>query len=219
MPAVKADHDYHRLVGEELADLRALLHSLPSEQWDGETLCAGWRVRDVVGHMCVGYTMNLVTFPFKLARYGFNVPKGSHELSVRYGSSHTPEQLLEVFDRETTKDRPGGLGRIIPDRERFTDHLIHQQDIRRPIGLARDVPPERIVAAMDALPAIGGFLQSRRTCAGLRFVATDVGHAVGEGAEVSGPGEALVLAMSGRPVALAELSGPGLETLRGRIAG
>lgn len=219
MPAVKTRHDYPRLLAEELADFRAFLRTLSLEQWDADTLCAGWRVRDVVGHMCVGYTTSVVALPVKLIPYGFSVKKGSFELSRRFGTENSPGEVLAVFNRETEKVKPGGLARVIPPHERFTDHLIHQQDIRRPLGRPREIPAARIAAAMDALPTIGGFLQSKRTCAGLRFVAVDSDCSVGDGPEVRGTGEALVLAMSGRAVVLPELTGDGVATLRDRIAG
>jgi uncharacterized protein (TIGR03083 family) len=210
-------HDYGTLVREELADLRAFLDTLTDEQWDGPTLCEGWRVRDVIGHMCVGYSINLLTFPFTLATFGFNVPKGSHVLSVRYGDEHTPAEIKENFARLTTKDKPGGLARVIKTHERFTDHLIHQQDIRRPMNKPREIPRERLVAALDALPRIGGFLKSNQKAKGLRFVATDIDYTLGDGREVRGPAESLILAISGRPIALPELEGDGLATLRERI--
>jgi uncharacterized protein (TIGR03083 family) len=36
-----------------------LLEPLSPEQWDAPSLCDGWRVRDVVSHMCVGYTTRM----------------------------------------------------------------------------------------------------------------------------------------------------------------
>lgn len=77
---------------------------------------------------------------------------------------------------------------------------------------------ERLVASLDVLPRLGGFLKSKRHTRGLRFVATDIGHEVGDGAEVRGSAEALILAMSGRPVSLPELDGDGVDVLRSRIA-
>jgi hypothetical protein len=50
-------------------------------------------------------------------------------------------------------------------------------------------------------------------------VATDLDWAHGKGPEVSGPGEALLLAMAGRPAALSELTGPGKTILAQRING
>ena len=52
---------------------------------------------------------------------------------------------------------------------------------------------------------------------GLRFRATDQDWAHGNGLEVSGPSEALALAIGGRTVALDDLAGPGLPLLRSRL--
>ena len=54
---------------------------------------------------------------------------------------------------------------------------------------------------------------------GLRFVATDIGWKHGDGPEVQGTGEALVLAVAGRRVVLGELRGDGVAILSGRIDG
>ncbi len=51
---------------------------------------------------------------------------------------------------------------------------------------------------------------------GLRFEASDLDWSAGEGPTVRGPGEAMLLAMAGRPV-LDELSGDGVSTLRERL--
>ena len=63
-----------------------------------------------------------------------------------------------------------------------------------------------------------GFTPRRRP-AGLRFEATDVGWAWGDGPLVRGSGEAVLLALAGRPVALADLDGDGVAVLRDRLAG
>jgi hypothetical protein len=46
--------------------------------------------------------------------------------------------------------------------------------------------------------------------------ATDADWSVGSGPVVSGPALSLVLALTGRPTALADLSGDGLAALRSR---
>lgn len=60
-------------------------------------------------------------------------------------------------------------------------------------------------------------LGARRRIRGLRLRATDIDWTHGHGPEVTGPGEALLMAMSGRPTALADLDGPGLATLAERL--
>ena len=43
-------------VAAERRELAAVLSSLPVQAWDAATLCAGWRVRELVAH---------VTMPFR----------------------------------------------------------------------------------------------------------------------------------------------------------
>ena len=38
-------------VAEARVDLADRLALLPPEAWDADSLCAGWRVRDVIGHI------------------------------------------------------------------------------------------------------------------------------------------------------------------------
>jgi hypothetical protein len=52
----------------------------------------------------------------------------------------------------------------------------------------------------------------------LRFAATDVSWSRGEGPEVKGTGEAIVMAIAGRSAALDDLSGDGVGLLRTRLA-
>jgi hypothetical protein len=94
--------------------------------------------------------------------------------------------------------------------------MIHQQDIRRPLGLVRTIPSERLGAAMDFAryaPTIRGAWRTR----GVRIAATDVDWSHGKGSEARGTGEALLMIMAGRPDALADLDGPGVATLASRV--
>ncbi len=209
--------EYRRMTNDELADMKALLHSLDDQQWDAPSLCEGWKVRHVVGHLTLGASTNPLKLPILAAPYGFNIAKASGRESFRYGEEHTPTELLDVFDRLVCAPSPVGLGKVAPPHEFFVDKVIHNQDIRRPLGLDREIPVERLIASLDVLPSLGGFLKSKRHARGLRFVATDIDHTVGDGLEVRGPAEALILAMSGRPVSLPELEGDGVDLLRSRL--
>lgn len=210
--------DYDRLRYEELVSISELAHGLTDEQWDHPTLCEGWRVRDVMSHMVLGYTTPMLSMIGLLARYRFNVPKGSAEGSVAYGSSHTPAEILAAFDTIHRDRVRKGISRVIKSQEGLLDHVVHQQDIRRPLGLPRVVPEERLVATLGVAPTIAGFVGAKQRAAGLRLTATDVDWSHGDGPEVQGAGEAILLALTGRPATLDELSGEGLATLRGRIA-
>jgi uncharacterized protein (TIGR03083 family) len=201
---------------EELASISELAHGLSDAQWDHDSLCTGWRVRDVISHMTVGYTTSLLVTLGKVARHGFNVDQASAADSVGYGSEHTPAEILAVFDTIHTDHVRKGITRFIPTKEALVDHVVHHQDIRRPLGLPRQVPEDRLLAALEAAPGLGGFGAKKRA-AGLRLVATDVEWSHGEGPEVHGTGEAILLGLTGRPVVLDELSGDGVSTLSNRL--
>ncbi len=211
------DTDYRALRFAELADFSDFLYDLSAEQWDVDSLCAGWKVRDVVSHLTVGYTYGLRTIAGQVIKFGGSVPKGSDHLSRAFGRDHSPAQILAAFDEG--RANPKGLGRIVNQYEAFVDHLVHQQDCRRPLGLPRVIPFDRARALVDALPRAGGFVASKKRVAGLRLVATDIDHAVGTGPELRGTAEALALAATGRPVGLAELDGDGVKVLRTRLGG
>jgi hypothetical protein len=55
-----------------------------------------------------------------------------------------------------------------------------------------------------------------RRFAGYRFTADDIDWTVGQGPQVRGPIGALLLLLTGRSAALAQLSGPGVAALRAR---
>jgi uncharacterized protein (TIGR03083 family) len=108
------------------------------------------------------------------------------------------------------------MGAGFGGRVALTDNMIHQQDIRRPLGLARTIPVERLCAALDFVrysPTIRGAWRVR----GARLIATDLDWSHGKGPEVRGPGEALLMVMAGRPDVLRDLDGPGTGTLAARL--
>ena len=99
---------------------------------------------------------------------------------------------------------------------------IHQQDIRRPLDLPRDIPTPHLQALLDCgLTRLGDFglgAKSRRHAAGLHLAATDTDWSAGFGPPVAGPAEALLMAVNGRREALANLTGAGGTILADRLA-
>jgi uncharacterized protein (TIGR03083 family) len=210
--------DYETLRLQELASISNLAHELSDDQWDRASLCEGWRVRDVISHMCVGYTTPMAVMMAKIARYGFNVPKASKQESIAFGTAHSPAQILAVFDTIHRDRVRKGITKVIKTEEAVVDHFVHHQDIRRPLGLPRAMPEDRLRAALDVARNLGGFVKSKQRIAGLRLVAGDLDWSHGDGPEVRGSGEALLLAATGRPIVLDELKGDGVDVLRTRMA-
>lgn len=73
------------------------------------------------------------------------------------------------------------------------------------------------MTSLDFLTAAANDLIPQGALHGLRLQAEDVDWGYGDGPSVDGPAEALLLAMSGRTIALEHLVGEGVETLTGRL--
>lgn len=94
--------------------------------------------------------------------------------------------------------------------------MIHQQDIRRPLGIPRVIRPERLRTAVQRslyVLILGSAWRGR----GLQLIATDLDWRYGSGPEVRAPGEALLMSLAGRSDAFGELSGPGAAIFLRRL--
>jgi uncharacterized protein (TIGR03083 family) len=212
-------HDYARLMWDEMGDLADFMDELPAAQWDHESLCEGWRVRDVIGHMCAGHTLPMPKMLREIARYKGDIDAGSAVISVQFGSDHAPSELAAIFRGVAENRTRKGISRVIPAKAGFTDHLVHTQDIRRPLGALRDIPEERLIAALDTLSSpMGGAMPAKKRLKGLKVTATDVGWTRGDGPELRGPAEAIILASLGRDVVLPDLEGEGADRLGKALA-
>jgi hypothetical protein len=94
---------------------------------------------------------------------------------------------------------------------------VHGEDIRRPLGITRSYPLPEVGRALAFYAGSDVIIGGKTRVAGLTLKATDTDFSIGSGPVVEGPVMSLLLAASGRPVGLDELSGPGIDTLRGRV--
>jgi uncharacterized protein (TIGR03083 family) len=196
----------------ERADLLALLERLRPEDWDAPSLCADWRVRDVVAHVYSYDELSRAELGRRFLLAGFNPNRVNAACLAPY--AELPPAELVALARRCAE--PRGLTAGFAGGIALVDGMIHQQDIRRPLGLPRVIPADRLRAALDfakTSPVIRGFWHRR----GLRLVAEDVDWSTGSGPEVRGPGEAILLAIAGRNASVDWLRGPGLATLRPRL--
>lgn len=194
---------------DERRSLLELIDGLTAEQWLAQSLCDDWRVRDVVAHH-FGYDLLSGRETVWRTMTGRAYPgKRPNALMVQEMSHLTTDELV---DEVRAHLRPSGLTTGFGCRIALLDCMIHQQDIRRPLGLPRTIPAERIRPALNFAvwaPPVRGAVRGR----GVRLVADDIDWSLGRGPEVCGPAEAILLAMGGRTVALDDLSGPGRDRL------
>jgi uncharacterized protein (TIGR03083 family) len=207
--------DYTRLHDEENAEFGDYLATLTPQQWEAQSLCKGWRVRDVVGHILYGNELNLLTLPLTLARHGFSSDRSGKVNSIARAEGRPVDELLHDF---RTRDAWAGTARLFPKRLTLLDRLVHHQDVRRALGHLRTVPAERVLPLVEVAPKLGTVFGGRRRSKGLRLEATDMAwsHGPVDGLAVRGPGEAVLMAVLGRRQAAGDLEGDGLEVLVGR---
>lgn len=206
--------DYMAMATAERADITDLLATLTPAQWDAPTLCQAWRVRDVVAHMFSYEELNTLGLISRFAKAPF-IPGGVNAVSLAAYTDHSPAQLLALAKAHQC---PRGLTTGFGGRVALTDATIHHQDIRRPLGLPREIPADRLTTVLEfakTAPPLG----SKKRIRGLTLTATDLDWTTGNGPEVAGPGEALLMALAGRHGIIGELSGPGLPVLVARIGG
>lgn len=94
--------------------------------------------------------------------------------------------------------------------------VLHSEDIRHPLGIRREYPLATLVTVVEFYKGSNLLLGTKNRIAGLTLRAADSDWSTGSGPEVAGPMISLLLAMTGRPAGLADLSGDGVATLRSR---
>jgi uncharacterized protein (TIGR03083 family) len=202
--------DVWSLVHAERAALIDDLERLDAGSWDVPSLCPGWTVHDVVAHLVDTARTTRLGFVVGLARAGFDFDRqNARGVERERGSSpqETLERLRRVASRTSTPPAPLDT--------RLVEEVVHGEDIRRPLGLTRSYPDEAVVRALRLqarTPA--SFGGAKELVARVRLTATDADVSIGNGRELSGTGLSLLLAVSGRQVAVDDLAGPGVEALR-----
>jgi uncharacterized protein (TIGR03083 family) len=206
--------DILAMIGEQRRWTADLIDSLTDEQLSAPSLCAQWTVKEVAAHLYAAVASRRRELLVLTLRNGFNLHKANALHAQAAARRPAAELAAGLREHAGVRFRPPIVGYHGP----LTDLHVHGQDIRRPLGLPAVLRPEAVRVSLDFL--VGGravgFTPKRRP-AGLRFEATDLGWAWGTGPVVRGTGEALMLALTGRTVALADLDGDGVSALRARL--
>jgi uncharacterized protein (TIGR03083 family) len=198
-------------VRDETLDLADRLAGLDDEQWNSPSLCALWRIRDVLAHLTAGAegAFGLGAILGGMLRHGFNYNRWVAADGKARGRQDPAVVLQALRNTAANRNTPSGARPV-----RSLMHvLVHGQDICRPLGITRDLPEAHLVPVADFVKDDVHIFGTKTRIAGLRLIATDMDWSHGNGPEVTGPAEALVMMMAGRLVALDDLSGEGKNTL------
>jgi uncharacterized protein (TIGR03083 family) len=199
------------LIHTEREALITDLGTLTDEQWATPSLCDNWTVRDVLGHMIATAKMTPPAFFAALAGSGFRF-NAMNEKNIAREATPNPSDGLAEF-RQHLKDTTHPPG---PVEAMLGEAVIHSADIRRPLGMSREYPEEALTRVGDFFKGSNLLIGAKRRIDGVTLHATDTEWTTGSGPEVTGPHLSLLLAMTGRSAALADLSGEGVATLKSR---
>ncbi|MBO1769683.1 maleylpyruvate isomerase family mycothiol-dependent enzyme [Agrococcus sp. TF02-05] len=187
------------------------LAGLDDARWSTPSLCAGLSVREVLAHLTVSGAVSRARWLVGVLRARFDFDRQVDD-RLREQLGETPAVTLARF-RATIGSR---VSPPLPRLALLDEVVVHGEDIRRPLGIARAHPPEVLAAVLRYYAGTDLVVVAKRRVRGLRLEATDVDVAIGEGDAVRGSALALIMAMTGRAALLPELAGPGLPLLAAR---
>lgn len=199
------------LIHAERAALADDLARLTERQWQTQSLCDEFTVREVLAHLTAGASIGPVRWMAGVVRCRFDFDQQvAMRLAEQLGA--TPADTLARFRAvATSTTKP-----FVPVRSMLGEAVVHAEDIRRPLGIDRDYPISTLTALAEYYQGSNVPVQTKARIRGLRLAATDGPFATGSGPLVTGATLALIMAMAGRASHFGELDGDGAATLRER---
>jgi uncharacterized protein (TIGR03083 family) len=192
------------MIAAQRGELAAVLSGLPADDWDRPTLCAGWRVREVVAHITMPFRYSGPRFIFELARSRGRFNEMADRVARRDAARMSPAELAG-FVRSNTEYpwRPPGGG----FEGALAHDVIHGLDITVPLSLDLAVPEERLRRVLPASVHDKTVMFFGADLAGIQFRARDLDWTLGAGPPLTGAAADLLLAMCGRKLPAGRLSG------------
>ncbi|MFI2229021.1 maleylpyruvate isomerase family mycothiol-dependent enzyme [Nocardia testacea] len=196
---IVSDEQVWAAVAAERRSLVDLLDGLTEQQWDRQSWCAGWRIRDVVAHIVLTSRAGAGEILWELLRARGNPDRMSFATAVRRANSRSSQDLLAEL-RAIVELRHTPVGTTALDR--LMDLLVHGQDIAVPLGIRREMPVDAARWSAERVWRMGWPFRAQRVLAGHRLIATDTEWSAGSGAPLSAPIAEILLLVTGRiPVA------------------
>ena len=182
------------LILEQVADL---LDTLTPEQWESPSMCEGWRIRDVAGHIVwrIGSSNRSMLVTGLRAYWGkhVNPMRAIDDLSVRAAEA-SYEDLVDRI-RGIADEKRHGQGRVRIGE--LIEAVVHAYDISHALKADLRLDPRatgavalaRVVMAPTSIKAV---LRART------LTATDADWTFGRGPALRGTASTLVMFLFGR---------------------
>ncbi|WP_290051260.1 maleylpyruvate isomerase family mycothiol-dependent enzyme [Amycolatopsis solani] len=192
-----------KMIAAERRELAAVLDGLSPAAWVSPTLCAGWRVPEVVAHMTMPFRFSAGRFVGELLKSGGRFHAMADRVA-RQGAAELSREALVASLRDNADHpwRPPGGG---PEGALSHD-VIHGLDITTALGLERRVPAERLEVIFAAMkPKQVKYFGTDLDGVALR--ADDLDWSYGTGTPLTGTAQDLLLVLCNRRLPAGRLRG------------
>ena len=192
------------MIAAQRAELAEVLAGLPGPSWDEPTLCAGWRIREVVAHITMPFRYSRGRFALELAQSRGRFNEMADRVARRDSAAMSPAELAGAVSSNAGHPwkPPGGgfAGALAHD-------LIHGLDITVPLGLARPVPEERLRLVLPDSLTDRSVTFFGVDLDGIELRAQDMDWTLGSGTPLTGAAADLLLVLCGRTLPAGRLAG------------
>ncbi|MFI9252161.1 maleylpyruvate isomerase family mycothiol-dependent enzyme [Streptomyces sp. NPDC053069] len=190
-------------IAAERRELADLFETLTPGQWDAPSLCAGWRVREVVAHMSMGFRHPTARVLWELVQARGSLHRTTDRLARRDATAHSDAELaafLRTHAHHPWTPPIGGLTAALGH------DVVHGLDVTVALGLERDIPADRLRILLDAIDP-RAFRVFGTDLTGVRLCADDLDWSFGSGVPLYGRGQDLLLVAYGRRLPAGRLHG------------
>jgi len=196
--------DIRDMIAAERTELAEMLDGLAAPRWDEPTLCAGWRVREVVAHITMPFRYSSRRFVLELAKSRGKFNEMADRCARRDAAAWSAQELTAALLSNANHPwKPPGGGHV----GALTHDVIHGLDITEALRLGREVPLDRLRVVLPNLISPKGLSFFGVDLSGLELHATDTGWTFGSGTPVTGTAQDLALFLSGRKRPAGRLAG------------
>ncbi|MGW0531369.1 maleylpyruvate isomerase family mycothiol-dependent enzyme [Streptomyces sp. NPDC003032] len=194
-------------IAAERCELADLFDTLSPDQWDTSSLCAGWRVREVVAHMSLGFRHSLPRTLLELVKARGSLHRMTDRCARADAAASSTSELAALLRENAHHPWTPPVGGYT---SALGHDVVHGLDVTVALGLDRRVPLERVRILLGAVDAksvkfFGADL------AGVALHADDVDWSYGSGTPVRGAAQDLLLVAYGRKVPRGTLRGERCE--------
>jgi uncharacterized protein (TIGR03083 family) len=190
-------------IAAERRELAAVLAGLAPGAWAQPSLCAGWRVREVVAHMTMPFRYSTARFLLEMGRSRGNFTRMADRCARRDAAASPAELTAALRDNAEHPWRPPGGGLV----GALTHDVIHGLDITVALGLDRTVPASRMAIVLNSITAPRSLKFFGTDLTGISLHASDLDWSAGSGTPVTGTAQDLALFACGRRLPPGRLEG------------